>query len=109
MHSFSPEELVRQADALADIERNDRTNAIIEALQEYLEERRQDEQFWEHVAEPTTRIESSSTLWGRWRNQAGPDLSVSQSLPRIRAAGPDCTDESADIYDGETASVDPED
>lgn len=51
MHSLSPEELVRQADALADIERNDRTNAIIEALQEYLEERRQDEQFWEHVAE----------------------------------------------------------
>jgi len=110
VHFLSPEELVKQADALADIEGKDRTDVIIEALQEYLQEHRQNEQFREHVAEAyyDDRIEYDlvEALVGTERARTFQLLKRDLESDPLDIPEPD---KDADVYDGETATVDPED
>jgi len=110
VHFLSPEELIEQADALADIEGTDRTDIIIDALREYIAEATEDERFRQRVAEAyyDDRIEYDllKALVGTEQARTFQLLKRDLESEPLDLADPD---EDADVYDGETATVDPED
>lgn len=110
VHFRSPADLVDQADALAEIEGIDRTDVIIEALREYIADATDDERFRQDLAEAyyDDRIEYDrlEALLGTERARTAKLLKRdldSEPLDLSAPAG------DVDVYDGETATVDPED
>jgi len=110
VHFLSPEELVEQADALADIEGKDRTDVIIEALQKYIEEETDSERFRQRIAEAyyDDRIDLDLVEALVGTEQARTFELLKQDL-EDESLGIGDPDEDVDIYGGETATVEPED
>ncbi|CCQ33711.1 hypothetical protein HLRTI_001204 [Halorhabdus tiamatea SARL4B] len=108
VHFLSPEDLVERADALAEIMDTDRTDVINEALQEFLDERTDDEDFQQRVAEAyyDDRIDRDlvEALVGAERARTFELLKADLESDPLDVPEPD---ESVDIYDGETVEVDP--
>lgn len=110
VHFRSPEELVEQADALADIEGKDRTDVIIEALQAYISEATESERFRQRVAEAyyddRIAFDIVAALVGTEQARTFQLLKRDIEADALDVPEPDA---GVDIYDGETATVDPED
>ncbi|MFB6179979.1 MAG: hypothetical protein ABEI77_09680, partial [Halorientalis sp.] len=107
VHFLGPDRVIEKADALADVLDKDRTDIIVEALQEYIAEKTSDEQFERMVAdlyyEDRLDFETVATLVGR------------DTAQRFRLLKRDLVDEpldipapntEVDVYDGETQTVD---
>ena len=109
VHFRSPEDLVEQADALADIEGSDRTDIIIEALRRYIAETTEDEQFRQRIAQSyyddQIGFEVVEALVGSEQAQTFRLLKRDIESESLDVPEPD---QETDIYDGETATVDPE-
>ncbi|MFB6200799.1 MAG: hypothetical protein ABEI98_02195 [Halorhabdus sp.] len=105
---LSPEDLVERADALAEIMGTDRTDVINEALQEFLDERTDDEGFQQRVAEAyyDGRIDRDlvEALVGTERARTFALLKADLESEPHEVPEPE---ESVDIYDSETVEVDP--
>lgn len=108
VHFLSPEEVIERADALAEIKGTDRTDVINEALQTYLDERASDEDFQQRVAEAyyDDRIDRQrlESLVGTEQARTFALLKADLESEPLDVPEPD---ESVDIYDGDTAEVDP--
>lgn len=106
VHFRSPEELVEQADALAEIEGKDRTGVIIEALREYIASATDDEQLRQEIAEAyyDDRIEFDlvEALVGSEQARTFQLLKADLESESLDVPEPD---ESVDVYEGETATV----
>lgn len=107
VHFLSPEELVEQADALADVMGTDRTDVINDALREYIQDATADEQFRQRVAEAyyADRIgfDLIEALVGAEQARTFQLLKRDLESEPLDIQAPD---ESVDVYDGETATAD---
>lgn len=108
VHFLSPEELVKRADAIADVMGTDRTDVINEALREYIEEATEDERFRQRVAEAyyDGRLEHDvvEALVGAERARTFELLKRDLQSEPLDLNEPD---EDVDVYDGEVVTVDP--
>ncbi|AWB26692.1 hypothetical protein [Halococcoides cellulosivorans] len=110
VHFRSPADLVGQADALAEIEGTDRTDVIIEALREYIADATDDERFRHDITEAyydgQIGYDRLEALVGTERARTAKLLKRDLDSEPLDLSAPE---DGVDIYDGETATVDPED
>jgi predicted transcriptional regulator len=108
VHFLSPAELVERADALADVMGTDRTDLINEALQEFIEDAVEDEQFRQAVAEDyyagRLDFDTVEALVGAERARTFQLLKQDLASEALDVGEPD---DSVDIYDGDATSVEP--
>ena len=108
VHFQSPESLVERLDAIAELFGTDRTDLLVEAIREYIEDTADDEQFQELVAR---RYYEGDLDFETVKRLVDPE--TAQRLRLLKAdldgepydlAAPDATD----IYDGDRRSVTPD-
>jgi predicted DNA-binding protein len=108
VHFQSPESLVERLDAIAELFGTDRTDLLVEAIREYIEDTADDEQFQELVAR---RYYEGALDFETVKRLVDPE--TAQRLRLLKAdldgepydlAAPDATD----IYDGDRRSVTPD-
>ena len=107
VHFQSPEYLVKRLDAVADLFDKDRTDLLVEAIREYLEDNAESETFQDLVAEryynDQLEFETVKQLVGAETAQRLRILKTDlESEPFDLAPSDDI-----DIYTGETTTVDP--
>lgn len=106
VHFHSPEYLVDRLDAMADLFDKDRTDLLVEAIREYIEETADSETFQELVA--------TKYYDGQLEFEAVKQLVGAETAQRLRLLKSDLDDEpfdlaapeDIDVYDGETRTVD---
>lgn len=108
VHFQSPESLVDQLDAIADLLGTDRTDLLVEAIREYIEETAHSEQFQELVAE---RYYDGELDFETVKQLVDPE--TAQRLRLLKADLDDepydlAAPEDTDIYDGDRRSVEPD-
>ncbi|MCQ4334275.1 ribbon-helix-helix domain-containing protein [Natronomonas sp. F2-12] len=109
VHFQSPEYLVDRLDAIADLFDKDRTDLLVEAIREYIEETADSETFQELVA---TKYYDDQLDFETVKQLVG-----AESAQRLRLLKRDLEDEpldlaapdDIDIYDGKAATVDTDD
>lgn len=108
VHFQSPEYLVDRLDAIADLFDTDRTDLLVEAIREYIEETAESETFQELVAtkyyDDQLEFETVKQLVGAETAQRLRLLKADLEGGSLDIAAPD----DVDIYDGETTTIDPE-
>ena len=108
VHFQSPEYLVDRLDAIADLFDKDRTDLLVEAIREYIEETTESETFQELVAskyyDDQLEFETVKQLVGAETAQRLRLLKADLESEPFDIAPPD----DVDIYDGEAKTVDPE-
>lgn len=108
VHFQSPAELVERLDAVAELFDRDRTDLLIEAMREYVQETAESEEFRTLVAE---RYYAGELDFEEVRQLVG-----TETAQRLRLLKADLEDEpldlpppaDVDVYDGERRSVTPE-
>lgn len=109
VHFQSPEYLVDRLDAIADLFDKDRTDLLIEAIREYIEDTADSETFQELVAtkyyDDQLNFETVKQLVGAENAQRLSLLKRDLEDEPLDLAAPD----DIDIYDGEAATVDADD
>jgi hypothetical protein len=105
VHFQSPEYLIERLDAVADLFDTDRTDLLVEAIREYLDEAAESERFREQVAR---NYYDDQLEFETVKQLVGPE--ESQRLRLLKADLDDepldlATPEDADIYDGEATTV----
>lgn len=107
VHFQSPEYLVERLDAIANLFDKDRTDLLVEAIREYLEDTAESETFQDLVAEryynDQIEFETVKQLVGAETAQRLRLLKADLESEPFDLAPPD----DADIYAGETTTVDP--
>jgi hypothetical protein len=108
VHFQSPESLVDQLDAIADLLGTDRTELLVEAMREYIEETAHSEQFQDLVAE---RYYDDELDFETVKRLVDPE--TAQRLRLLKADLDDepydlAAPEDTDIYDGDCRSVRPD-
>jgi hypothetical protein len=106
VHFQSPEYLVDRLDAIAELFDTDRTDLLVEAIREYIEETADSETFQELVA--------TKYYDGQLEFETVEQLVGTESAQRLRLLRADLEDEpldlaapdDTDIYDGEATAVD---
>lgn len=106
VHFHSPEYLVDRLDAMADLFDKDRTDLLVEAIREYIEETADSETFQELVA--------TKYYDGQLEFETVKQLVGAETAQRLRLLKSDLDDEpfdlaapeDIDVYDGETRTVD---
>lgn len=106
VHFRSPEYLVEKLDAVADIFDKDRTDLLVEAIREYLEETAESESFQELVA--------NKYYYDQIDFETVKQLVGAETAQRLRLLKSDLEDEpldisppeDVDIYSGESTTVD---
>ncbi|MFB1066207.1 hypothetical protein [Natrinema sp. H-ect4] len=108
VHFQSPEYLVDRLDAIADLFDTDRTDLLVDAIREYIEETAESETFRELVAtkyyDDQLEFETVKQLVGAETAQRLRLLKADLEGEPFDLAAPD----DIEIYDGETEAVDPE-
>jgi len=108
-HFQSPEYLVDRLDAIADLFGTDRTDLLVEAIREYVEETAENETFQQLVAtkyyEGELEFETVKQLVGAESAQRFRLLKADLNGEAFDIAAPD----DVDVYDGEVRTVDPDD
>lgn len=108
VHFQSPEYLVDRLDAIADLFDKDRTDLLVEAIREYIEETAESETFQELVAtkyyDDQLEFETVKQLVGAETAQRLRLLKADLESGSLDIAAPD----DVDIYGGETTTIDPE-
>ena len=108
VHFQSPEYLVDRLDAIADLFDKDRTDLLVEAIREYIEETAESDTFQELVAtkyyDGQLEFETVKQLVGAETAQRLRLLKADLESEPFDIAAPD----DVDIYDGEAETVDPE-
>lgn len=107
VHFQSPEYLVERLDAIADLFDKDRTDLLVEAIREYIEETAHSETFQELVA--------TKYYDGQLEFETVKQLVGAETAQRLRLLKADLEGESfdlaspsdVDIYEGEATEVDP--
>ena len=107
VHFQSPEYLVDRLDAIADLYDTDRTDLLVEAIREYIEETADSDTFQELVAR--------KYYDGQLDFETAKELVGTETAQRLRLLKRDLDDEpldldtptDEDIYNGEAVSVDP--
>jgi len=106
VHFQSPEYLVDRLDAIADLFDKDRTDLLVEAIREYIEDTADSETFQELVAtkyyEDQLEFETVKQLVGAETAQRLRLLKADLEDEPLDLAAPD----DADIYDGDVTTVD---
>ena len=108
VHFQSPEYLVDRLDAIADLFDTDRTDLLVEAIREYIEETADSDTFQELVA--------TKYYDGQLDFETAKELVGTETAQRLRLLKRDLDDEpldldsptDEDIYDGGAVSVDPD-
>lgn len=108
VHFQSPEYLVDRLDAIADLFDKDRTDLLVEAIREYIEDTAESESFQELVA--------TKYYDGQLDFEMVKQLVGAETAQRLRLLKADLEDEpfdiappdDTDIYDGETETINPE-
>jgi len=107
VHFQSPEYLVDRLDAIADLFDTDRTDLLVDAIREYIEETAESETFRELVAtkyyDDQLEFETVKQLVGAETAQRLRLLKADLEGEPFDLAAPD----DIEIYDGETEAVDP--
>ena len=107
VHFQSPEYLVDRLDAIADLFDKDRTDLLVEAIREYIEDTAESETFQELVAtkyyDGQLEFETVKQLVGAETAQRLRLLKADLESEPLDIAAPD----DVDIYDGETTTIDP--
>ena len=107
VHFQSPEYLVERLDAIADLFEKDRTDLLVEAMQEYIEETADSERFQDLVA---TRYYNDELSFETVKELVDPE-----TAQRFRLLKSDLADEpfdlaapdaDVDIYDGAASTAD---
>ncbi len=105
VHFQSPEYLVERLDAIADLFDKDRTDVLVEAMREYIEDTADSETFQELVAtkyyDDQLDFETAKQLVGAETAQRLRLLKSDLSDEPLDIAAPD----DVDIYDGDTTTV----
>lgn len=109
VHFQSPEYLVERLDAIAELYGTDRTNLLVDAIREYIEETADSEAFQELV---TTKYYDDQLEFETVKQLVG-----AESAQRLRLLKADLEDEpldiaapdDIDIYDGDAVTVDTDD
>ena len=106
VHFHSPEYLVERLDAIADLYGTDRTDLLVDAIREYIEETADSESFQELVA---TKYYDDELTFETVKRLVGPE--TAQRLRLLKAdldAEPldIASPENVDIYDGNVQTVD---
>jgi hypothetical protein len=108
VHFQSPEYLVDRLDAIADLFGTTRTDLLVEAIREYVEETADDEAFRQRVAtkyyEDELEFETVKQLVGAESAQRLRLLKADLAGEPFDLAAPD----DVDVYDGEVRTVGPE-
>ena len=108
VHFQSPEYLVDRLDAIADLFDKDRTDLLVEAIREYIEDTAESETFQELVAtkyyDGQLEFETVKQLVGAETAQRLRLLKADLESEPLDITAPD----DIDIYDGETKTIDPE-
>jgi len=107
VHFQSPEYLVDRLDAIADLYDTDRTDLLVEAIREYIEETADSDTFQDLVA--------TKYYDGQLDFETVKELVGTETAQRLRLLKRDLDDEpldldtptDEDIYNGEAVSVDP--
>jgi len=107
VHFQSPEYLVDRLDAIADLYDTDRTDLLVEAIREYIEETADSDTFQDLVA--------TKYYDGQLDFETVKELVGTETAQRLRLLKRDLDDEpldldaptDEDIYDGQAAAVDP--
>jgi len=106
VHFQSPEYLVDRLDAIADLFDTDRTDLLVEAIREYIEETANSETFQELVAtkyyDNQLEFETVKQLVGAENAQRLRLLKADLEDEPLDLAAPDDTD----VYDGDVTTVD---
>jgi hypothetical protein len=109
VHFQSPEYLVDRLDAIADLFDRDRTDLLVEAIREYIEETAESESFQELVAtkyyDDQLEFETVKQLVGAETAQRLRLLKADLEGEPLDLAPP----EDVDVYDGDATVVDPGD
>ncbi|MFP8953710.1 hypothetical protein ACLI4Z_12165 [Natrialbaceae archaeon A-arb3/5] len=109
VHFQSPEYLVERLDAVATLFDKDRTDLLVEAIREYLEDTAESETFQDLVAEryynDQLEFETVKQLVGAETAQRLRLLKADLESEPFDLASPD----DVDIYGGQTTTVDPTD
>lgn len=108
VHFQSPEYLVDRLDAIADLYDTDRTDLLVEAMREYIEETAGSETFQELVA---TKYYDDQLEFETVKQLVG-----AESAQRLRLLKADLEDEpldlaapsDVDVYHGDAVSIDPD-
>ncbi|MFT4920846.1 MAG: hypothetical protein ACI8XM_000037 [Haloarculaceae archaeon] len=110
VHFQSPEYLVERLDAIADLFDKDRTDLLVEAIREYLEDTAESETFQELVAtkyyDDQLDFETTKQLVGAETAQRLRLLKADLDGEPLDIAAPD---EEIDVYAGDATSVDTND
>jgi len=109
VHFQSPEYLVDRLDAIADLFGTDRTDLLVEAIREYVEETAENETFQQRVAtkyyEGELEFETVKQLVGAESAQRLRLLKADLDGEPLDIAAPD----DVDVYEGEVRTVDADD
>jgi len=108
VHFQSPESLVEQLDAIADLFGTDRTDLLVEAIREYIEDTAHSDQFQELVAE---RYYDDDLDFETVKRLVDPETAQRFRLLKADLDGEPydlAAPEDTDIYDGDRRSVVPE-
>jgi len=108
VHFQSPESLVEQLDAIADLFGTDRTDLLVEAIREYIEDTAHSDQFQELVAE---RYYDDELDFETVKRLVDPETAQRFRLLKADLDGESydlATPEDTDIYDGDRRSVEPD-
>jgi len=107
VHFQSPEYLVERLDAIADLFDKDRTDLLVEAIREYIEDTANSENFQDLVA---ARYYDDQLSFETVKELVGPE--TAQRFRLLKAdleeepLDLDAPDESVDIYGGDATAVD---
>jgi hypothetical protein len=109
VHFQSPEYLVERLDAIADLFDTDRTDLLVEAIRDYIQETAESESFQDLVA--------TKYYDGQIEFETVTQLVGAETAQRLRLLKADLEDEpfelaeptDAEIYDGKTETVAPDD
>ncbi|QLH76170.1 hypothetical protein HZS55_02110 [Halosimplex rubrum] len=108
VHFQSPESLVDQLDAIADLLGTDRTDLLVEAIREYIEETAHSDQFQELVAQ---RYYDDELDFETVKRLVDPETAQRFRLLKADLDGEPhdlAAPEETDIYNGDRRSVSPE-
>jgi len=108
VHFQSPESLVEQLDAIADLFGTDRTELLVEAIREYIEDTAHSDRFQELVAE---RYYGDELDFETVKRLVDPETAQRFRLLKADLDGEPydlAAPEDTDIYDGDRRSVVPE-
>ncbi|ARS89248.1 hypothetical protein [Natrarchaeobaculum aegyptiacum] len=107
VHFQSPEYLVDRLDAIADLYDTDRTDLLVEAIREYIDETADSETFQKLVAtkyyDDQLEFETVKQLVGAETAQRLRLLKADLEDEPLDLAAPD----DVDVYDGDAVSIDP--